>query len=41
MREQNQGSDVEACLPFEFSAGFARAFDHDDGFQAGPVVTLT
>ena len=39
-RQEQQGCDVEARLELGFSAAFARALDHDAGFQARPVVTF-
>ena len=40
VRRQHQRGDVEACLPLDLSADLARAFDHDDGLQARPVVAF-
>ena len=39
-RQEQQGCDVEARLELGFFPAFARAFDHDDGFQAWPVMTF-
>ena len=38
--QQNQRSDVEAHLAIDLAADFARALDHDDALQAGPIVSL-
>ena len=38
--QEQQGCDVEARLELGFFPAFARAFDHDDGFQARPVMTF-
>ena len=37
---QRQGGNVEAGVPFGFLADFARTLDHDDRFQAGPVMAF-
>src|SRR5215475_2216269 len=39
-RQPYQRCDVEACLAFDFVADFARALDHDDAFQSGPIVAF-
>jgi len=35
-----QGRDVEACLGLDLVGHFARALDHDDGFQSRPIVAF-
>ena len=39
-RQQHQRCDIKACLLLDFSADLAAALDHDDGFQARPVVAF-
>jgi hypothetical protein len=36
--QHHQRGDVEACLVGGLAVDFAPAFDHDNGFQAGPLV---
>jgi hypothetical protein len=38
--QPHQRGDVEACLALDFIADFARALDHDDAFQCGPIVAF-
>ena len=40
VRRPCQGRDVKACLSLDLIGQFARALDHDDGFQSGPIVAL-
>src|SRR5205085_2199529 len=36
----HQRGDVEARLPLDLVADFARALDHDDAFQSGPIMAF-
>ena len=38
--EQHQGCDVEPGFALDLASCLAFAFDHDDGFEAGPVMAL-
>src|SRR5215468_7914419 len=38
--EQDQGGNVEARLALDFLADLARALNHDDAFQSGPIVAF-
>jgi len=40
MFQNHERGDVIVCPLLDFSADLARAFDHDDGLQAGPTVGL-
>src|SRR5947209_3153110 len=39
-RQPYQGRDVKARLALDLVADFARALDHDDALQSGPIVTF-
>ena len=38
--QQDQRGDVEAHLTIDLVADFARALDHDDAPQTGPIVSF-
>ena len=40
LASHTRGGDVEARLPLDLVADFARALDHDDAFQSRPIVAF-